>query len=83
MGEGAEEEGDEEGAYGGFLLSSAAYRLPRELASLELMVVLRWGEGGRRHRHRGKGKCDRGGGGGGGRQHKTHTHKCTARTPTA
>lgn len=39
-----EEGGDEVGTKGGFLLSSpplAAYRLPRELASLELMEELR------------------------------------------
>lgn len=38
-----EEGGDEVGTKGGFLLSSpplAAYRLPRELASLELMEEL-------------------------------------------
>lgn len=44
-----EEGGDEVGTKGGFLLSSpplAAYRLPRELASLELMEELRCVGGG-------------------------------------
>ena len=49
MDEGGEEGGDEVGANGSFLLSSpplAAYRLPRELASLELMEELRCVGGG-------------------------------------
>lgn len=41
---GEEEECDEEGVYGSFLLPSlpsAAYRLPKELASLQLMKELK------------------------------------------